>query len=1532
MAAQQPSINSDEGSRQRRLYQFQERAANVVLDREELSAEQWNQLVRLADQMELSRSDLVQLVQEWLRRGVLRSSEVAFETVPAGGSDRPKVPDAEHRDQLNRTLTSSLGDSLAETSNSVQSATPAAGETRGGRISRIDPARGAHARDDTMIPAELIAPTNTSATPREPRTASVHHAPTKRVAAGRTESSARAGHQGEVLDAEVLAEPVRAVPLPPPPPSKGTLFTDSLRSGASDSPPLAAGQASDSLGSLPAAPPVRTIPMPLAGVTPPPLRTTPPTLTPPLNQPEGRAGSGTPEPPSGARGDRSANASGSSVMATDVATPRGASSSMGRSSFPASVTSPASQPGGDEVSPPEDRQRRFLMRAAAIIAEQRGMGPRTQTLLLVTARELGIPDDEAAAALRGLAGGAWGRTDSGDFSSTSPGSSSSGPVSPPPAPGRPAGPDSDGTVVRSPAATAGTLPGVAAPTDATGTSADSASATGSGSSAAPPVLRGAGRTADAPAKPARKRADDEFRKWVSAQLARYVAKGLPPELVEQWVMHGRERYKLSEVFARDLVFELAESMQLALRKSVPQAASGESPGGLADTDPVGASGQRANDPRIAAFLSRAGSILAVHRGLNAKSRVLLAAVAREVGFADDEQELAFRSLEGSRPLESTEESTHQRRLPPFLHVLREQLIKLPHGVVTHAVQESVVEQAEQRFGLDGDASRAALRQVVGELKLKVISETEAVRHIEGLVAEAMGESLHVAPHLVPRLIAEGARWGLGRERVEEVIHNRSKFNYRQQHATAQVSNLALWGAGLACLIVVGFFVWAVLGSTFFPDESDRIVADRSADPAAVTDASTVSVAAAGPGVTSPRDSAAASTSRSRAPDTSWWSPLMLVATREARAKLGFSPELLDDMAAADETQRIEAYRNIAPLLYDSETNTQTQLVLEQILAEAFAHDPSEAAAEALGRSILAHIPGPTTRLSDQPDDYPRMFQSLRIALSCVAASQKSTTRVQQMSDLLNEAIGARLNPSLKVREQRADCYHALAEHLFRLLIAAAGAQPNLVVPLHPIITREVNDYLEPNELETLQADFLVALLSTDETPWREFRNLLGGTVRSRDSLTVAKLVDLFEMVKDEELGAFLEGLLIDRTELRTTTSQRAELARELRAALGVTVTRTAEGRQRRFQQLANQQLSRLQETPDAPLDMLTETMRLAYLTTLGAALAQNELGEAVFDALEKEGLPLLSVGSAADRSTAARVADADWSLLEGIDRDLQVMASQGPAGRFARIEALSRVADRLPDIRPAQARILASYLLMNKPDNEHQAILKHIPALVRWPQLRLALADQLESGKLTRDQFIGIFTHVLDAPITPASLAAGLNPIRAAILAKVVTKLDQESTPTDTNVHAPQLDQAREKITMFYRKQVELAGGSAEQAASLASPAEALTILIERQAERMASLSLKTEDQRRVAVLPHELNAISYVASDDLHAAVLLQRIWIEQQAISLRVAAPMRVSDITAMLSQLAKQDRESTNILVQFRNGQATLVRLQLIQQETR
>jgi len=34
MAAQQPSIQADEGARQRKLYQFQERAANVVLHRD----------------------------------------------------------------------------------------------------------------------------------------------------------------------------------------------------------------------------------------------------------------------------------------------------------------------------------------------------------------------------------------------------------------------------------------------------------------------------------------------------------------------------------------------------------------------------------------------------------------------------------------------------------------------------------------------------------------------------------------------------------------------------------------------------------------------------------------------------------------------------------------------------------------------------------------------------------------------------------------------------------------------------------------------------------------------------------------------------------------------------------------------------------------------------------------------------------------------------------------------------------------------------------------------------------------------------------------------------------------------------------------------------------------------------------------------------------------------------------------------------------------------------------------------------------
>ena len=147
-----------------------------------------------------------------------------------------------------------------------------------------------------------------------------------------------------------------------------------------------------------------------------------------------------------------------------------------------------------------------------------------------------------------------------------------------------------------------------------------------------------------------------------------------------------------------------------------------------------------------------------------------------------------------------------------------------------------------------------------------------------------------------------------------------------------------------------------------------------------------------------------------------------------------------------------------------------------------------------------------------------------------------------------------------------------------------------------------------------------------------------------------------------------------------------------------------------------------------------------------------------------------------------------------------------------------------------------------------------------------------------------------------------------------------------------ELDRARDKITHYYRKQVELAGATAEETAELKSVAAALHVLIQRQSERLATLTLKPDEQRRLTMIPYELNAITYVASDDLHAAVLLQRLYIEQLAISLRTTTPARANDLANLLQRLAKEDRESTNILTQLRDGQATIVRLQQLQLEAR
>jgi len=1157
----------------------------------------------------------------------------------------------------------------------------------------------------------------------------------------------------------------------------------------------------------------------------------------------------------------------------------GAPTVGGGGSQPEDARAPGKSPAGES---PRDR---FLKTAAGIIAEHRGMGPLAQARLLQSARELGLDDDEAAEAIKALHAGET-RTD---------------------APSR-AECDGDVAAVLPPSIGIRNSPGrrPVGPPPPNAASADSADQADPGAPPGPQGERSSGKSVPTvaekrrwkvadeppPPAPAKKYADEEFRELVAKSLDKLAQDNSSRDLVDGLVNQGYKVLKISKPYARDIVCEVAAAKGLPVETEAADAVVvAEAPA----------------DPRMKAFLERAGSILAQHRGLNAKSRVLLGAVAREVGLDDGELESAIRLLESDRPDPDAPDSVQQRRLDPFKKPLRERLSNLPHGILTPAIQETLLEQAEHRFGLTTETTRAAIREAVAELKVQVISESEAVRHIEGLVAEAMGDNLRLPSDVMARIVAEGDRWGLSTARVEDIVCKQSTDNYRRKRSEQKLSNAALMGAGLAILVVVGFLGWTMISGSFSSpttpkDETNVVKVDSTGNTAAA-----------------PQEEPF---------DTSWWNASMSIAARNARLELYLPTRTINDIAALDADRRIAAYEMILEKALDPKSEVLERRIVEELLAHAYAREPSDEAAAAIADGLLEPVPGPGARLSKEASDYPRMFEALRIALAALDASAKAESRSDLMARQIGTAIGVRVDTEQASKAREQQCLGALAERLFRLLIASASVQPTLVAELHRVISDEARRYLDEASLDSLNADFLLALLATAEEQWREFRTLIADTIRAQDPLTVDKLVDLYENAASDELREYMGGLLLARAGRGTVDRSQSELADEVRSALGVSSAPTPEGRQRRFKQLALRELDALEATKDSPGALLQEVVRLSYVTTLGTALASGDAGHTVFDELEKEGPPVLAVDEAGSGRHASRPRDADWSSLDAIDRSLEMLARQGPAGRAERVESMARAVDRVPDIRPDQARMLAAYLLNASDEAEHRIAMRHIPKLARWKQLRLAIADNIGRSTLQPEQMKTLLSQLVGEDVAVELMALGEQgalAARAALLRDVVSDLAEAESGTD-RIDSGSFDQARDTLLAHYLKQAELLGIPATDFGDDPAPAGVLRRLLEHEASTLSGRSLSDDAQRLVRDLPHHLIAIDYVTNNDLHATVLLQRLFIELAAAATRLKSAGSAAEIDRLLSQLQQADRSEDNVFVQLREGQAALVRLQL------
>ncbi|MBC8354742.1 MAG: hypothetical protein H8E66_22410 [Planctomycetes bacterium] len=1094
----------------------------------------------------------------------------------------------------------------------------------------------------------------------------------------------------------------------------------------------------------------------------------------------------------------------------------------------------------------EERDRRYLERAQAIIAEQRGLGGRTQMMLAATADEMGLSEEEATNALRSL--------------NREP---VAAPTPPPPTNGA-----KDADVAD----------------DSESDEALQQSKRWRVEGAPPPE----------PPPPPRN-PEAIYRDYLSASLAQ-ITDGIVPTLLEQkFVKHGTSVLGLAQTFSQHVVYDEAAEKGLQFES------------GQADADsPLTTSDENdSTDVNVKQFLERSAPILAQHRGINAKSRVLLNAIATELGLTEEQVDraVATSQFRSTTPREDTD-AQQQERLVGFRELVEGALISLPRKLLTFDIEENLRRHGEERHGIKTELVASALRDVCVALGIRQISEQQAREHIEQLVDSKLGESVRLSDDVRTRIESEGKQWGLSVEQVAAIIKERTRMQDQRHRSERNFTHGALLAAGVAALMVVGFFGWVAINNnlTILPPVEVSPLPPSVPAPIVVDDANV---------------------------DTAWWGEELEFAISSARREMRSQRPMFIQIESKEAPTRRSAYGQLVKELFSDVHDDEQRDLLMRVISLCYARDPDQEAARRLLDDLIARIPRSERDLRANDELFPHAFLATQAAVSLV--TQTVDERQDDASTELGRAIGRTIDAGLEPHMLQQHAYEGVAERLYRLLIALAKSEPALVAPAHAVIAKQTTEYLDQTKLEKLNTDFLVLVLSGASQTWREYETLIIKTVASESPINVIRILEVYEKTKDLDLQEFLAEAMIARLAEAPESSDVAGIASAVRKSLGATVEDVDNKRLTRFVVGANSLLDEPRVEVSEPEALLAEIVNLAYHSTLGCAVAQGNAGEATFDTLAAQDPAAFLT---ADETTAPMARDEPTPLepttLRMLNERLRMLLNPrtSPVTRFGFVETIAGHTDRVDDLAPEQAAALATYLLGKKRIEEYRATLPHVEEIGKWKQVRLAVADQIEEVGVSDEQLQEIASKLLGREYEVGKGDAGRMALRDELLRDVLADAKKEDVGGQNNFQV--YNDAAQSLYDFYTAQAILFRVT-EWPAEPVTPTVVVQAMIEGRTNQLLEAALSPAGKQQVQQSRVEMRAIDYLATNDFQRLVLLDRAWLKLLAVECVRRRPTLKAETDSLGEQLALRDRDAKHVLVQLRDGHETTLRMWLLLNRT-
>ena len=423
--------------------------------------------------------------------------------------------------------------------------------------------------------------------------------------------------------------------------------------------------------------------------------------------------------------------------------------------------------------------------------------------------------------------------------------------------------------------------------------------------------------------PAQPSPAESFRRWVKQKLAGYPSAVLATDDEQGLIGVGSHRYRLADVLATHIVRDIVTDMEMRLERDLEGASCHSTVGGASQIS--------SDDQKLSDFFEQVAPILSLHRGINAQSRVMLNAVAEQLGMTEEELNRAIRALPRSVSGPDENDPRQRERRESFRSYLRRAMAQLPNGIVTFRTHQRLIEAGEHFHGVAPQWIKPTINEVASETGVRFISREQAVEHVTALIADVLDGAVTVSHETRARVYAEGTRWGLDPMDVEALLREHTEQTHRQLAADKQLTRWILISTAGTTALAIGGIVWLLFL---------RPSLHRQLEPSTIRDTAAGQPEAKRKSV-KPVESM---------PD--WWDENTRLAAVNVRVAYPDLKEPLEQIQSIDASRRGTAYPQIINWYLEHLGDARSQRDMRALLADCFAEDPDAVAARSIPEQLL----------------------------------------------------------------------------------------------------------------------------------------------------------------------------------------------------------------------------------------------------------------------------------------------------------------------------------------------------------------------------------------------------------------------------------------------------------------------------------------------------------------------------------------------------------------------------------------------------